>query len=308
MDVEVTAARFLTPVIREFTLAGSLPAFSAGSHVVVEVPAGGRSLRNAYSLAGDPLRRDEYRIAVRLDEAGRGGSRALHELRAGTRLSISPPANLFPVVAKAAHHILVAGGIGITPFMAYIEELERRGASYELHYAFRPGLSDAFLDTLRERLGARLHAYGGDGRGGRLDPERLLAGRALGSHVYACGPTPLLDAVRDAAARAGWPGRQVHFEAFAAPEPGEPFTAVVASTGQRIPVAAEVSLLEALEEAGVAVPSLCRGGVCGECRLAVREGRPLHRDHYLNEEEKRSGTRIMPCVSRCQSDTLVLDL
>jgi ferredoxin len=68
------------------------------------------------------------------------------------------------------------------------------------------------------------------------------------------------------------------------------------------------SLLEALDGAAVEVPSLCRQGVCGECRVAVTAGRPLHRDLFLTDEEKVAGDSVMCCVSRSRDPVLELDL
>lgn len=310
LEVEVKAIRQLTPLVREFTLEavdGRLPGFSAGSHVQVQLPLAGRMLRNAYSLLGDPAEAQRYRIAVRLAEDSRGGSRFLHEqVKEGDRLRISPPANLFALNSQARHHLLIAGGIGITPFMAHVAELERRGASFELHYACRSGLTDAYRSELAGRLGERFKVYDG-ALGERLDLAALLAGQPLGAHVYICGPQRLLDAVRSTAAELGWGEGRVHWEAFAAAEPGEPFVAELAASGRRIEVPADYSLLEALEQAGVEIPNLCRGGVCGQCATRYLQGEVDHRDGFLGEAERAAS--LMPCVSRgrCGS-TLLLDL
>lgn len=310
IEVQVTAVRQLTPVVREFSFAaldGTLPGFSCGSHVQVVLPIEGRTLRNAYSLLGDPRETGVYRIAVRLQEASRGGSRYLHEqVRVGDRLQIGAPSNLFALHSQARHHILVAGGIGITPFMAYLAELEAQGASFELHYAYRSGLTDAYAAELRERLGERFHGYDA-AAGQRLDCTSLFAGKPLGSHLYVCGPQRLLDELKVLAAAHGWSAGRLHWEAFAAPEPGQPFTVELARSGQRLQVPGDHSLLEALEAAGVEVPNLCRGGVCGQCTTRYLSGEVEHRDHYLDEQQR--GAALMPCVSRggC-SGTLLLDL
>jgi ferredoxin-NADP reductase len=310
LDVRVAAVRQLTPVIREFTFepcAGSLPGFSCGSHVVVHMPGDERTLRNAYSLLGDPADRSAYRIAVRLQDETRGGSRFMHQrLQAGDTLQLSAPLNLFALHSQARHHVLIAGGIGITPFMSYIAELQARDASFELHYAFRGGLSDAYRDELDERLGARLNTY--DALAGqRLDLGAVLARQPLGTHVYVCGPQNLLQAVREQAAALGWPESRVHWEAFAVPEPGLPFSVELSASGRRIEVPGDYSLLEALEQAGVQIPNLCRGGVCGQCATRYLGGEVEHRDHYLGEDER--ATTLMPCVSRggCNGP-LLLDL
>lgn len=310
IEVRVAAVRQLTPVVREFTfepVQGQLPGFSSGSHVVVHMPLGERSLRNAYSLLSDPADRQRYRIAVRLQDESRGGSRFMHEqVKAGDRLHLSPPANLFAPSSLARHHLLIAGGIGITPFLSYLPELQGRAASFSLHYAFRGGLTDAYLDSLRVSLGARLHSY--DAEAGRfLDLAALLGDQPLGTHVYVCGPASLIAAVREQAARLGWPASRVHWEVFAAPEPGQPFVAQLARSGRAIEVGSDFSLLEALEQAGVEVPSLCRGGVCGQCATAYLDGAVEHRDAFLSAAER--STTLMPCVSRglCGS-ALLLDL
>jgi ferredoxin-NADP reductase len=310
IEVQVTAVRQLTPVVREFSFAaldGTLPGFSCGSHVQVVLPIEGRTLRNAYSLLGDPRETGVYRIAVRLQETSRGGSRYLHEqVRVGDRLQIGAPSNLFALHSQARHHILVAGGIGITPFMAYLAELEAQGASFELYYAYRSGLTDAYAAELRERLGERFHGYDA-AAGQRLDCTSLFAGKPLGSHLYVCGPQRLLDELKVLAAAHGWSAGRLHWEAFAAPEPGQPFTVELARSGQRLQVPGDHSLLEALEAAGVEVPNLCRGGVCGQCTTRYLSGEVEHRDHYLDEQQR--GAALMPCVSRggC-SGTLLLDL
>ncbi|MDE1169115.1 MAG: PDR/VanB family oxidoreductase [Pseudomonas sp.] len=303
LEVRVAALRDLTSAVREVTfepLNGRLPGFSAGSHVQVHLPG----LRNAYSLLSDPADTRHYRIAVRRQEQSRGGSHYVHDqLQVGQTLRLSPPANLFALHGTAQLHILVAGGIGITPFLAYCTELQRRGAEFELHYAYRTGVSDAYLPQLREQLGARLHTYDSVQR--RLDPAQLFKNRPLGSHVYACGPQSLLLSLREQARLQGWPDDRVHWEAFTAPAAGQPFPVELARSGRQLQVGAEQSLLEALEACGVEVPNLCRGGVCGQCHTRYLKGTVEHRDHVLDATQHADS--LMPCVSRC-AGPLLLDL
>ena len=305
LNVQVSAARMLTPVVRELTLTpatGSLPGFSPGSHVQVHLPLAEGTVRNAYSLTSDPAHPQHYRIAVRLQDASRGGSQYLHrQVQVGDTLQISPPANLFAPHGTARLHILIAAGIGITPFMAYIATMEQQQADFELHYLFRRGLSDAYLDELQQRLGPRLHAYER-----RPDLNPILGNRPLGSHVYTCGPQPLLEAVEQHAARLGWPLKRVHSEAFKGAQPGQPFDLQLLRSGRRLRVEAEQSLLEALEQAGLQVPNLCRGGVCGQCITRHQGGAIEHRDSFLSPAEQADF--LMPCVSRGSGPCVSLDL
>lgn len=301
----VTRTTALTPDVREVVLArpegGPLPSFAPGSHLALHC---GPGLRNAYSLTGPGLDPRHYAVSVRLDPAGRGGSRWVHGLRAGDRVRADPPRSAFAPVAAARHHLLVAGGIGITPMLSHVRAALDWRRSFHLYYAHRPG-HGAHLDELRALCGDRLTvAHSADALWRRLGPA--LRDQPLGTHLYVCGPAPLNAAVAAAAAATGWPEQRVHSEAFAAPpaEPGTPFTVRLARDGARIAVGAEQTLLDALLAHGVAVPNLCRQGVCGECRLPVRAGRPDHRDTFLTRSEHASA--VMPCVSRAH-DELELD-
>jgi dimethylamine monooxygenase subunit B len=91
---------------------------------------------------------------------------------------------------------------------------------------------------------------------------------------------------------------------------GDAFDVYLARSNLKVHVVPDQSLLESIEAAGVEVPYLCRGGVCGFCRTAVVEvdGTLVHNDHFLSDEEKASGKAIMPCVSRARCNKLVLDL
>ena len=310
LSVRVARVEAVTPAIKRFTLmpieGDALPGFSAGSHVVVHMPDGVRTHRNAYSLLSAPGERGAYQIAVRRQERSRGGSIYMHErVSAGDVLRVTLPSNMFPIDRLALRHILIAGGIGITPFMSYIRDVVGQTSPCELHYAYRTPEHAAFRDELAMQLGERLHEYDA-ASGRRLTPRMLLADQPLGTHVYVCGPESLTESVVEAARGLGWPESHVHYEKFAAPQPGRPFKARCARSEREIEVAGDVSLLEALEMAGIDVPSMCRGGVCGQCATDLLEGEAEHRDSYLPAELR--SRKIMPCVSRANCELLVLDL
>lgn len=300
--------------IRHFTLVnakgGEMPSFSGGSHVVVSMPTPGRTYRNAYSLLSNPTDRRNYQIAVRLQENSRGGSKFMHEqVKVGMTLDISWPVNLFSLSRLGHKHILIAGGIGITPFMSQAHELLRLGGNFELHYAYRSPQHAAFIEPLREQLGDRLHCYD-QSQGQQLNFETLFSQQPLGTHAYVCGPAGMVEAMIGTARRLGWPEGHIHNEEFLAPPVGEPFTIRLRKSQMDVEVGAEVSMLEAMEAAGVDAPYLCRGGACGRCELEVlyTDGVLDHHDHYLSDEERRSGKKIMPCVSRARCSFIELNL
>jgi dimethylamine monooxygenase subunit B len=288
---------------------GPLPTFSGGAHIVVEMRDGETTRLNPYSLMSSPLDTGEYTISVRRDDAGRGGSLFMHrKVAPGHRMVVSYPVNLFSLDLRARKHLLLAGGIGITPFMAQTAQLAGEGGNFELHYSVRTASLGTYAEQLKARHGRRVSVYHDD-RDERIPLERLLTSQPLGTHLYVCGPAGMIDWVRGRAAQLGWPAESVHFEHFAAPKPGLPFDVTLAVSGKKIRVGEEQSLLEAIEAAGVDPPYLCRGGVCGQCETNVLscDGRFLHNDHWLSEEEHRSGEKIMPCVSRFEGLSLVLE-
>ncbi|MEH7829155.1 PDR/VanB family oxidoreductase [Gemmobacter denitrificans] len=289
---------------------GMMPGFSGGAHVVVEMEDHGTRRLNPYSLMSDPADLSGYEISVRRDDAGRGGSLYMHRhVKPGMAMLISPPVNLFPLDLRAKKHLMIAGGIGITPFMAQMAQLDAMGARFELHYAARDRALGAYMDDLSARHGDRVHRYF-DAEGQMIDLQALLRGQPLGTHLYVCGPKGMIGWVLATAAAMGWPQGAVHSEEFLAPPVGQPFTVDLALSGKRVTVAANQSLLEAIEAAGVDAPYLCRGGACGQCECKVRhvDGRIDHNDHWLTTDQKAANSHIMPCVSRFEGAALVIEL
>ena len=149
-----------------------------------------------------------------------------------------------------------------------------------------------------------------DSSGDAIDFDGLLSTQPLGTHFYVCGPAGMIEVVLAKARAWGWPESHIHWEQFSAPPAGEAFDVHLAKSRLDVHVVPDQSLLESIEAAGVEVPYLCRGGVCGFCRTDVLEldGELIHNDHYLSDEERASGKVIMPCVSRARCKKLVLDL
>ncbi|MGO4333383.1 2Fe-2S iron-sulfur cluster-binding protein [Labrys sp. KB_33_2] len=314
IEVRVSEIHQVTPEIKRFhfkPVDGSLlPNFSGGAHVVVEMEDGATLRRNPYSLMSRPGDTACYTISVRRDDKGRGGSMFLHgKVRPGDVIRISHPVNLFPPDQRARKHLLFAGGIGITPFMAMMAQLSDEDRPFELHYAVRSDEHGAYLAHLAERYGRRVHIYRDD-KGEAIALAELLARQPLGTHLYVCGPGGMIKWVLNTARNEGWPDQNLHDEQFIAPASGKPYEIILALSGKRAKVGPHQSMLEAIEAAGVDAPYLCRGGACGQCETRVLscDGTLMHNDHYLSEADKASGAKVMPCVSRFEGRELVLDL
>lgn len=318
--LKVTDIRDLTSEIKQFTFVdeggGELPAFEAGAHIDVHT---GNDLWRSYSLANSPDETARYITGILREEGGSGGSRWMHdELSVGDVMEARGPLNDFPLVESAESHLLIAGGIGITPMLAMGYRLESIGADFHLHYCTKTPEGTAFMDDVKEVFGGNLtfhHDGGNPADGIRLDD--VLKDQPEGAHVYICGPGGLLNAAREAASH--WPDGSVHFELFssaasggAAPvheEGDQPFEVELKSSGQVFTIPADRTILEVLRDEGVDTVYVCEEGWCGTCETGLVSGKVDHRDECLTDDEKATNTKMQICISRAlPGERLVLDL
>lgn len=326
LRLQVRQIRFEGKGIHSYELVdpngGELPPFEAGAHIDVRMSD---ELVRQYSLSNAPTERHRYVIAVLRDEAGRGGSKAVHDgLKVQDIVMVSRPRNNFALDGRAGKVVLLAGGIGITPLKAMAHQLDEQGTKYELHYCAKDLTCVAFhaeLSVLQDTGRVRFHFDDGiPGQG--LDIGKLLADPSPGTHLYYCGPGGFMNAC--AGASAHWPKGTVHFEHFKAPvkvvsELGDPadvaaaadvaldvFDVEIASTGKLIRVEAGQSIVEALAVADIEVETSCCAGLCGTCKVRYLAGEVEHNDYILDEAEK--AMYLTTCVSRSKTKVLVLDL
>ncbi len=290
----------------------SLPGFSAGSHIDVEVQPG---VVRQYSLCNDSKEQHRYIIGVLRDPSSRGGSIAVHDkLHEGQIIRISPPRNHFPLVHHARRSLLFAGGIGVTPILCMAERLARIGSDFDMHYSSRSEERTAFVERIqtsayRERV--KFHFDNGPADQA-LNLKETLSAEPDDCHLYVCGPGGFIDFVINTAKSMGWCEDRIHFELFAA-EPvdtsaNESFEVQVASSGKVYVVSAEETITSVLAEDGVEVWTSCEQGICGSCMTRVLEGTPDHRDQVLSDAERNEESWITPCCSRSLSKRLVLDI
>jgi ferredoxin-NADP reductase len=287
----------------------ALPRWFPGAHIDIHLPSG--RVRQ-YSLNGDPAVRDSYRIAVRRIPDGGGGSIEVHdELTVGATVTTSGPRNAFALSmpgygSPTQRFRFIAGGIGITPILPMLRWAQHRGVDWSMVYVGRTINSLPFVDEV-SRYGNRVEIRTDDVHG-LPAPDDLLGGCPDGTAVYACGPAPMLTAIR--ARLAGRDNVELHFERFAAPPvvDGREFFVCIASTGKIVDVGAEETLLSALQRSGVSASYSCQQGFCGTCRTRVLAGAVDHRDTLLTDPERDTGTMLV-CVSRApEGKRLTLDL
>ena len=297
-----------------------LAVFTPGAHLRVQTPCGAERKYSLTNSPADSAAQRRYVIAVKRDAGGRGGSRSMaDQLAEGSALKVSAPDNAFALAGHAKRFIFIAGGIGITPLLCMVrtlqgcaETLERDSVPFvpfKLYYLTRDAASTAYgADVAQLGSNAVLHHDGAD-PANAYDLWPVLEKPQPGTHVYCCGPRPLMDAVRDMSGH--WPASAIHFESFgvgdaAMFEPNQPFSIKLAASGGLIRVDTQHSALEALRAHGCRITSSCEAGSCGACRTAYLSGDVEHRDLVLGEDEKAH--QIMLCVSRARGGELVLNL
>lgn len=302
--------------VRSFVLAKkglfNLPPYTPGAHIDVHC---GEGIIRQYSLCGDPTDRRHLMIAVRQVDPSRGGSDLMHKVvEQGDSLEIGAPRNNFPLDETAAHSVLLAAGIGITPIIAMADRLHALGRSFALHYfsravehtAFRNRLSEGdYADKVKFHEGLDIEATG-------QTLDDILATPVADGRVYMCGPGPFMDRAKTAA-QARWPHDAINLERFAAKPalsgaPTKPFAVELVQRGVTLEVGADETILDVLEAHEIDAAFSCEQGVCGTCVTDVLGGTPEHRDSFLSSKQRNSGKMMCLCVSRASDSKLVLDL
>ncbi|KAG9237225.1 putative vanillate O-demethylase oxidoreductase [Amylocarpus encephaloides] len=274
-----------------------------GSHVKLQL--GGR-LNRAYSVMGGTS--NKFELGVSLDrETSRGGSLYIHDkLKTGDIIPVSKIVVSFPLSEEADYHVLIAGGIGITAFLAAAKQLQTTEQSYHLHYLVRNTSDIGFSKTLQS-LSPNVTIHD-KSAGNPFNPLTILSNPHPRTHIYTCGSPRLTTAIKATAASLNICPSNLHFEAFAPRKSSnDPFQVEIASSCTSIEVPGGESLLDVLRNAGFDVQSSCEVGNCGSCKVGVMEGRVDEggRGNGLRGEERVRS--MLACIERGVG-RVVLDL
>lgn len=298
--------------------------YRPGQFLTVLVEVAGEPLRRAYSLSGAALPGRPPQLTIKRMPGGRV-SGLMHELREGASLRVLGPSGDFtvsPDPGAARELVLVAGGSGITPIACIAETLLAREPDTTLALLY--GNRSARDVIFRERLDALAGAHPGRLRVvhvleeppadhvGRLDAATVATrldalSPGADARYFVCGPTPMMDAVRDCLSARGVTPDRIHEERFSRPEQrvataasSEPQRVVFRVAGRDHPVVVDPgeTLLDAALSAGVELPYSCAMGGCGACRVRVTSGEvALDEPNCLSADERAAGWALT-CVGR----------
>lgn len=310
--VEIAKAEQMTDSITKYELVSPdgepLPEWAAGAHIDIVVAP--EYLRQ-YSLCGDPKDRTKYEISVLREDSGRGGSKLLHRIFAkGRKVFISKPINHFPLAPDGTKHVLMGGGIGVTPMIAFAHECHAKGIDFELHYSVSRECDAAFVHELTGFDWAEKVQLHFSDQGGHADFDAIFADYCKGSHVYACGPERFISGVMDAAERQGFPEDARHVEYFSVPKHPEyenhDFTLRLVRSGKEFTIPAHKSAAEVLIENGYTINLKCSDGICGVCKCGLKGGEVEHRDFVLSKAQREDS--IILCQSRASKQDGIVEI
>ncbi|MFI0508117.1 2Fe-2S iron-sulfur cluster-binding protein [Streptomyces sp. WSLK1-5] len=318
-----------------------------GRHVVVRHrQASGTELRRSYSISPPPHAPSALRLVIKRSGPGGFGEYATTRLVPGARLELSAPTGAFALPGlPGAHHVLLAGGTGITPLAPMAAHALRRDPTcrVSLVHSVRTSADAVLADELAEFKDEFMDRFtvlyvltredrgsGGGWLARRLDASgvrRLLAAldaRPGPDTTFAlCGPPGLVATARHVLAGLGADPSLVRWELFTAegsrpPEP-EPLgqapragecrvTALLDGRRRAATVRTDDPvLLDELLRSHPDVPYACREGVCGSCRAKVVSGQvTADGQHALDERDRAAGYTLV-CRARPRTPEITLD-
>lgn len=287
---------------------GELPLWQPGAHI--DVKLGDADFRQ-YSLAGNSNDSSLWRLGIRREADGRGGSAWIHaNAIEGATLRVSGPRNHFAYSNGTGQPVIfLAGGIGITPVIPMMHAASAAGRAWELHYVGSSLENMPFRDEIAS-LGGVVHLYPRD-QTARPNVEAIVSEASYGGSIYSCGPESLMLQVEECGRERA--DLEIYVERFSPRDVGddtglESFEVEFEYSGKSVQISASTSILDAAREAGIEVISSCQEGTCGSCETPIISGVPIHLDSVLSEKERAESTCMMICVSRSLTPKLVLDM
>ncbi|MFF1452142.1 ferric reductase-like transmembrane domain-containing protein [Streptomyces sp. NPDC058274] len=168
---------------------------------------------NPFSLSAAP---DGRTLRLTAKTAG-DGTAALRHVQVGTRVFAEGPYGAFTAMHRTRPEaLLIAGGVGVTPIRALLEELDGHAVVLYRVAADRDAVLYEELRDLAHAKGAELHLVTGPVSPDKLAPGELarLVPDVADRDVFLCGPPPMMNAVLRSLRELDVPKQQIHFERF----------------------------------------------------------------------------------------------
>jgi 3-ketosteroid 9alpha-monooxygenase subunit B len=300
-------------------------AYKPGQFLTLRIPSDREgSVARCYSLCSSPVIGDPHAVTVKRMPGGYASHWIGDNVKPGMILDVLPPAGTFTPPSLDGDFLLLAAGSGITPVMSILKSVLAGGRGrVVLVYANQDESSIIFGTRLRElaaSAGPRfLVVHWLDSVQGLPTSEGLqpLLRPFAGYQIFACGPDPYLNVVRDASAAVGVPPRGIRVERFlslqdnpfespAPVEGGVEATLEVTLDGQTRSLrwAPGTRMLDLLIDAELDPPYSCREGICGACACQLVSGEVEMAHNEVLEDADLADGLILACQSVARTPTV----
>lgn len=313
----------------------ALPYFRAGMYLSLILDIDGSATTRAYSLCSSPKKALEgkYAITVRANPNGFVADKLMETLKVGDEVLSYAPNGFFYYedLRDCPDIIALAGGAGITPFMAMAQAIADGTEDFNLTIIFNSRTEESVLfKTELDKICAEtdkvkvVHVLSREEKegfeSGHITAELIRKYAPESYSVYICGPENMYKSVLEEVRKLGVPERLIRHEALGVTttvweEPGYPveckdkvfeLTVKQGDKEYKIPCAANETILVAIERAGIKAPSRCRAGECGWCRSKLISGSffvPAEKE-YRRWADKENNY-IHPCCTFATSDIVL---
>lgn len=325
-QMKVLQVRSLSKSVKNFRLKplNHFIDYRPGQFLTFHLGPEGKTKR-CYSLNSSPATRGTYDVSVKLLENGKGSTWMHEKVQSGDVLKVNWPSGRFYYTEKTKISIFVAGGIGITPMLSMLQYLVDTGSEKPLFFFYAAKTSDelVFFEQLKylsdQAPNITLNCIlsqpdeNWTGLKGRLNKDILKSFNIdfSQSDLYTCGPTPLMDSVKNIAFELGLKEEHFHNEVFASPTSSQrekrQCSIHLKQSQKNLQYDSNLPLLNFLERQKVDINSSCRSGVCGTCEITLIKGEVESlKSDFLSEEDLKQGKKLS-CISFPKSD-LEIDL
>jgi len=304
--------------------------FEAGQYVELTVQKDGAWMSRFFSISSSPIYFEQtglIEISIRIQDGGRITPWLPTALNAGSVINLTQAMGTFTLPSLKKPLLMIAGGSGITPFRAMLQQLSLRQLSptqtkienisnitlmyyarSEEHFLFK----SEFEQIAKDQPWFTLHLIDSEQQG-FISTEHILkyCPDALARQAFICGPAPMIITGRDLLRDLHLAPAQIHYEFFG-PEPTAhshegAANVLFSQTGKQVAVddSNDASLLELAEGNQIKPVSGCRIGVCHQCICQKKSGVVLNTK--TGQYSDTGHEEIQLCISQPVGD-VVLDL